>query len=178
MIYVLLTDGFEEIEAIEPIDILRRGGAEVKTVGVSGKNVTGAHGITVEADILPNEVRESDMELLVLPGGPGHKGIEKNSRCTELISYAYNNNIYLAAICASPSILGRAGLLKGKKATCFPGFEKYLDGAEYVSDKAVQDGRIITARGAGAAADFGFMLLSALKGSETANKIKSDMQYL
>lgn len=178
MIYELLTDGFEEIEAIEPLDILRRGGLSVKTVGISGKNVIGAHGIKIEADILIDEVSENDMELLILPGGPGHTGIEESARAAELIRYAFDNDIYLAAICASPSILGRAGLLKGKKATCFPGFEEFLTGAKYLPDKAVRDGKIITARGAGAASEFGFMLLSALKGSEAAEKIKRDMQYI
>lgn len=176
MIYVLLVDGFEEVEAIEPIDILRRGGAEVKTVGVFEKEVTGAHNIKVHADILIDEVSD-DVDLLMLPGGPGHTNIEKSEKAMALIKKAYDNNCYLAAICASPSILGRMGYLKGKNATCFPGFEKYLDGANLSAEKAVIDGKIITAKGAGAAAEFGFLMLSAIKDENTAEQIRSMMQY-
>ena len=177
MIYVLLVDGFEEIEAIEPIDILRRGGLLVKTVGVNSEFVTGAHDIVVKADILIDEVSLDNAEILMLPGGAGHVNIEKSEKATDLIKKAYNNGIYVTAICASPSILGKMGLLKGKKATCFPGFEEFLEGADYSDEKVVCDGKIITAKGAGAAAEFGFCMLEKLKGKETANKIKDVMQY-
>lgn len=177
MVYVLLVEGFEEIEAIEPIDILRRGDVDVKTVGVDGKKVCGSHGIIVEADILIDEVSVEDMELLMLPGGPGHGNIEKSEKAVELINTAFDKNILLTAICASPSILGKMGMLKGKKATCFPGFEKFLDGAEVSDEKAVRDGNIITGKGAGAASEFGFLMLEALKGKETADHIKEVMQY-
>lgn len=176
MVYVLLVDGFEEIEAIEPIDILRRGGVELKTVGVYKKIVTGSHGISVEADIEIGEVSEEDMELLILPGGPGHELIEKSDRAKELILKAAKDSL-LAAICASPFILGRMGLLNGKKATCFPGYEKYLTGAFKTDGKAVRDGNIITGKGAGAAAEFGFLILSVLKGQKAADEIKDVMQY-
>ena len=176
MVYVLLADGFEEVEAIEPIDILRRGGVSVATVGIFGKYVTGSHNIKIEADITIDEVSPFDMELLMLPGGPGHTSIEKSAKARELILYAHKNSM-LSAICASPSIIGKMGLLKGKKATCYPGFEKYLDGALVVSDKAVADGNIITGKGAGAASEFGFLMLSALKGKETANSVRDGMQY-
>lgn len=177
MVYVLLADGFEEVEAIEPIDILRRGGVEVKTVGISGKVVTGAHGIPVTADIEANDADASDMELLMLPGGAGHELLDASDKVHELINHVVTNNLYISAICAAPSILGKKMILEGKKATCFPGYEKYLYGAEITDDKAVADGKIITGKGAGAAADFGFTMLSLLKGQETADKIREIMQY-
>lgn len=177
MVYVLLVDGFEEIEAIEPIDILRRGGVDVKTVGVYKKNVIGAHNITIEADIMISDVNIADMELLMLPGGPGHGAIEESDAAMSLIKDAKKADIMIAAICASPSILGKLGYLKGRKATCFPGFEKFLDGAELSEEKAVADGRFITGKGAGAAAEFGFMILEILKDKKTADNLRDGMQY-
>lgn len=177
MVYVMLADGFEEVEAIEPIDILKRGGVEVTTVGVKGRTVTGAHGITVTADIEINEVNPENMELLMLPGGAGHEILDASNEVHGLINYAVVNGLYISAICASPSILGKKMMLEGKKATCFPGFEKYLYGAETVSDKAVVDGKIITGKGAGAASEFGFAMLEILKDKETADEIKEIMQY-
>lgn len=176
MVYVLLVEGFEEIEALTPIDILRRGGVAVKTVGVNASEVTGSHQIAVKTDITMDAVNREDMDLLILPGGPGHTNLEKSEAAMNLIRYA-NENCLLAAICASPSILGKLGMLRGKKATCFPGFEQFLDGAEVVNEKAVADGNIITAKGAGASAEFGFLLLELLKDKKTAEKLKGDMQY-
>ncbi|MDY3928436.1 MAG: DJ-1 family glyoxalase III [Clostridia bacterium] len=177
MIYVLLTDGFEETEAIEPIDIMRRAGLMVTTAGVGSQLVKGAHNITVKADILIDDINKTDMELLMLPGGPGHTSLDNNEKVQELIDYAYENDLYIAAICASPSIIGKKGLLKGKKATCFPGYEKYLTGAEYVPDKAVADGKIITGKGAGAAADFGFLIVETLRKKSDAKELRRMMQY-
>lgn len=177
MVYVLLVDGFEEIEAITPIDILRRCDVEVRTVGVDTSKVTGAHGITVETDILIDKVNPEAMRVLLLPGGPGHIHLEESEKVRQLISYAAENNKYIAAICAAPSILGKMGLLEGKKAICFPGYEQYLHGAEVIDRKAVTDKNIITAKGAGAASDFGFMIASHLVGQEVSDKIKAAMQY-
>lgn len=177
MIYVLLADGFEEIEAIEPIDIMRRAGLTVMTAGIQSKNVCSAHDIKVEADITVEDINPADMEMLILPGGAGHVLLDESVEVHKLIDYAVENNIYIAAICASPSILGKKGLLNGKKATCFPGFEQYLSGAKVVGDKAVVDGNIITAKGAGAASDFGFLIVKTLKGSKTASELKGVMQY-
>ena len=177
MIYVLMVDGFEEIEAIEPIDIMRRAGLNVVTVGVKSQTVKGAHNITIKTDILIDDVNTEDMELLMLPGGPGHTELEADERVHNLIDYAANKKIYIAAICASPSIIGKKGLLKGKRATCFPGFEEYLIGAEVMSDKVVVDGKIITGKGAGAAGDFGFEIVKLLKGEEIADDLKGKMQY-
>lgn len=177
MVYVMLADGFEETEAIEPIDILKRGGVDVVTVGVKDKTVTGSHGVTIITDIGIEEVDSEKMELLMLPGGMGHEILDASNEVHGLINYAVANGLYIAAICAAPSILGKKMLLEGKKATCFPGYEKYLYGADVVSDKAVVDGKFITAKGAGAAADFGFEMLTVLKNRETADKVKEIMQY-
>ncbi len=177
MVYVMLADGFEEVEAIEPIDILRRGGVEVQTVGVKGKTVTGAHGIPIIADIEIREVDMESMDLLMLPGGAGHEILDASNAVHALISYAVTHGIYISAICAAPSILGKKLILEGKRATCFPGYEKYLYGADIIGEKAVVDGKIITGKGAGAAADFGFAMLEILKDKETADKIKEIMQY-
>lgn len=176
MVYVLMVDGFEEVEAIEPIDILRRGGVEVKTVGVYAKNVTGAHGIKIETDLTIDEI-DDKFELLMLPGGPGHTLIEESEKAVNLIKTSFENDIVIAAICASPSIIGKMDILKGKRATCFPGFEKFLKGATVTEAKVEKDGKIITAKGAGAAAEFGFEILKELKGSKIADEIKDGMQF-
>ncbi|MEE0944143.1 MAG: DJ-1 family glyoxalase III [Clostridia bacterium] len=177
MIYVLLVDGFEEIEALEPVDIMRRAGLEVKTVGVYDKMVCGSHNIKVEADITIDEVDVDDMELLMLPGGPGHERLDASNDAHALINAAHSKGIYISAICAAPSILGKKGLFDGKKATCFPGFEKYLYGAEVTSEKVACDGQFITGRGAGAAADFGFKMVELLLSKEKADELRGVMQY-
>lgn len=177
MIYVLLADGFEEIEALTPIDILRRCGEDVKTAGVLGKVASGSHNIKVEADILINDINKNDMTALIVPGGPGYTNIENSTEATELIKYAAENGILLCAVCAAPSILGKLGILEGKKATCFPGYEKDLKGAVLSSEKAVFDGNIITGKGAGAAAEFGFLIAEKTAGVKKAEEIRKAMQY-
>ena len=177
MIYVLVVDGFEEIEAIEPIDIMRRAGLNVVTVGVKSQSVKGAHNISIKTDVIIDDVNVEDMELLMLPGGPGHEELDKDEKVHKLIDYAYKENLYIAAICASPSIIGKKGLLRDKKATCFPGFEQYLMGAKVVGDKVVVDGNIITGKGAGAAAEFGFEIVKLLQNKTAADELKGKMQY-
>lgn len=179
MIYVFLADGFEELEALAPVDILRRGGLEVKTVGVNGKTAAGAHKIPVVCDITAEEAVTDGLEAIILPGGmPGTLNLEKSKYVGLFIDFAYNNGLYIGAICAAPSILGHKGLLKGKKATCFPGFEKDLDGAEFSDTPVVTDGKITTAYGAGAAFDFGFRLLSELTGDKAGtDALKKSMKY-
>lgn len=177
MIYVMLADGFEDIEALEPVDILRRAELDVKTVGVCGKRVTSAHGVTVEADILIDEVRTEDMDMLVLPGGAGHTVLDESGEVNSLIAYAAENGIYIAAICASPSLLGKRGLLCGKKYTCFPGFEKFCGGGIFSEEKTVLDGKILTGKGAGAAAEFGFGIAEIFRDKKTADEIRRTMQY-
>lgn len=177
MIYVLLAEGFEEIEALEPVDIMRRAGLSVATVGIAGKTVKGSHGISVNADLDIGGVDADAMEMLVLPGGPGHELLDASNEVHYLINAAYSAGKYIAAICAAPSVIGKKGLLRDKKATCFPGYEDYLYGADICADKAVTDGKFITARGAGAAGEFGFEIVKALCGAETAEKLRKSMQY-
>lgn len=178
MVYVFLADGFEEIEAIAPVDIMRRAGIDVKTVGVTGKTVTGAHGIEISSDLSLNDVSLYDANLLFLPGGmPGTTNLLENDELKELIIAANENGILVSAICAAPMILGKLGLLKGKSATCFPGFEQYLEGANVTNDKVVFDGNIITSRGAGTAHLLGFKFVEILKDKKTADELSSAMQY-
>ena len=171
MIYVLLADGFEEIEALTPVDILRRAGLALKTVGITGKTVCSAHGIVVEADILPEEANEN-IDLLILPGGmPGAANLDASPAAMALLQRAVEEKSLLAAICAAPFILGKRGLLHGKRFTCFPGFEDGLDGIHCPSERVVHDGKVITAVGMGAAAEFSLTLLSALGMAQEAENI-------
>lgn len=178
MIYAFLAHGFEEIEAIAPIDILKRCGIEVITVGIGNDMIVGAHGITVQTDITDHNVIISDkLEMVFLPGGmPGTLNLEKNEVVQEAIDFCSANNKYIAAICAAPSILGKKGLLKGKNATCFPGFEDFMQGAELGENKVYADGQIITGKGAGVAVEFSIKLVEVLCGKERAEKMKQSLQ--
>ncbi|MCM1329266.1 MAG: DJ-1/PfpI family protein [Ruminococcus sp.] len=173
MIYTFLAQGFEETEAITPIDILRRCGKKVITVGIGDNIITGSHGITIVADTEDRLIELNDeLEMIVLPGGmPGTVNLEGSEIVQKAIDYCTANNLYIGAICAAPSILGHKGLLKGKKATCYTGFEQELAGAEVLSDPAVIDGKIITARGAGAAVEFGLALAEVLTSKEKSQKM-------
>lgn len=178
MIYVFLANGFEETEAIAPVDILRRSELDVVTVGIGEDVVVSSHGIAVIPDITEVEfVPTDDIDMIVLPGGmPGTLNLEKSRTVQDAIDFCIANDKYIAAICAAPSILGRKGLLDGKKATCFPGFEQFLVGAEYTGEGVVQDGKIITAKGAGVAIDFGLKLSEILTTEANAKKIRASLQ--
>ncbi len=178
MVYLFLADGFEEIEALTPVDVLRRAGAEVSTVSVtSDRTVHGAHGIDVAADVTVDDVIPEKAEMYVLPGGmPGTNNLFACDKLKELVAEGAEKGKYVAAICAAPSVIGRMGLLKGRKATCYPGFEKYLEGAEYTGAPVETDGRFITSRGMGVALDFALALCAALKGGEVADGIKASVQ--
>ena len=148
MIIVLLAEGFEEIEALTPVDMMRRAGLDVKTVGIAGKTVKGSHGISVIADATPDEIDLKRVEMAVFPGGmPGSLNLDASEYTDRVISAVTENGGRLCAICAAPLILGRRGLLQGKKATCFPGFENELSGAEILDAPFVTDGKITTGRG-------------------------------
>ena len=148
MIIVLLAEGFEEIEALTPVDMMRRAGLEVKTVGIGGKTVVGSHGISVVADAVPDEIDLSKVDFAVFPGGmPGSLNLDASPYTDEVISAVLKNGGRLAAICAAPLVLGRRGLLNGKNATCFPGFEGELQGATVIDADFVTDGNITTGRG-------------------------------
>ena len=171
MVLVFLANGFEEIEALTPVDCLRRCEIEVKTVGVGNRVVTGSHGIKTVADLDDIELTMSpDVQMIILPGGmPGTLNLEKSDTVQYAIDYCVENGIPIAAICAAPSILGHKGILNGKKATCYVGFEDQLTGAEVISDlPAVTDGNIITACGMGAALEFSFEIVSKLISRERA----------
>ena len=165
MIYLLLADGFEEIEALTPLDLLRRAGKTVKTVSITEEHaVCGAHGITVLADLTPSELTVPCDEMLILPGGmPGTKNLDASPVTDRLIRETVENAGYLSAICAAPMILGRRYLLNEKDATCYPGFEGELLGANVTDEPVVSDGSVITASGAGAALAFAAELVSCFK---------------
>lgn len=173
MIYIFLANGFEEIEALFPLDLLRRAGIDVTTVAVgNGKTVEGAHGIPVVADIHESEFFNGAFDAIILPGGmPGTINLDGSGVVQSAIKTAIDQEKLVCAICAAPSILGKKGYLKGKKATCFPGFEQYLDGAIFTNERVVRDGNFITSKGMGCAAEFGLAIIDALVGTEKANEI-------
>jgi len=179
MIYLLLADGFEEVEALTVVDILRRAKIDVQTVSVSNSNlVAGAHNISVQADITMNMVQKSEMEMVILPGGmPGTDNLEKSQEVIDLITYVNDSGKYIAAICAAPKILGKMNLLNGKSAICFPGYECELIGATISEKSVVVDGNIITSKAAGTAADFAFTLVEILCDKQTASNISKKMCY-
>ena len=167
MTYVFLADGFEEIEALSVVDILRRCQIEVQTVSITeNKQVTGSHGIPVLADITLEQANTDTAQALILPGGlPGSDNLQSCKPLEDVLKKAAKEGRIVAAICAAPKVLGAFGLLAGKKATCYPGFEKELLGATPLTEKVVRDGNAITSRGAGTAADFAFALADALGGN-------------
>ncbi|MDO4743281.1 MAG: DJ-1/PfpI family protein [bacterium] len=177
MVYVFLADGFEEIEALTPVDIMRRAGVEVFTVGIGGESVTGSHGITVIADLCEQDlVLEDNCTGIVLPGGlPGTTNLEASSTVLSAIDYCNNNGMMIAAICAAPSILGHKGILNGKKAVCYSGYESELTGAHISDTAVVTDGNIITACGAGVSVRFAFEIVRFICNDEIADKLECSM---
>lgn len=180
MFYCFLATGFEEIEAITTVDMLRRAGVEVMTVSVDGDSenlVSGAHGIAVCADTDINGVDFENIEGMILPGGmPGTLNLEMSEGVIKALDYCEANDLYIFAICAAPQILGHKGILKGKKATCYPGFETELKGATLSELPAIKDGRIITSKGPGATIDFALEIIKELKGENIAFELKESMQ--
>lgn len=173
MIYMFLADGFEEIEALCPLDLIRRAGLDVTTVGVGGSLITGAHGISVKADITDSEFDGKDIDMIFLPGGmPGTLNLAASKTVTDAVDTAAREDAYIAAICAAPSILGDMGLLEGKKAVCYPGFEDRLIGAEIPDKRVVLDGKLLTAKGMGAALDMGMEIVKIFCGENTAKKLR------
>jgi len=177
MIYLFLAQGFEEAEAITPLDLLRRAGAEIQTVGVGGKRIVGSHGVEVTADLEEAQLNLRDMEMVILPGGmPGTRNLEDSPMVRASISYCAQNGKKIAAICAAPSILGHMDLLSGHRAVCYPGYEKDLNGAEVMMDPVCVSGNYITARGAGVAVLFGLKLVEVLFGKQKSDEIKEKVQ--
>ena len=178
MVAMLLGTGFEPLEAVAPCDILRRGGVDVKLAAIGEKLVEAGHGVRVEADCLLSELDARDLEMVILPGGLG--GVRAIGACgaaLKLVREVYDAGGFAAAICAGPTILAKLGLLEGKRATCYPGMENQMAGAVMQDAGVVRDGHIITGRAAGAAEEFGFALLAALKGEQTARTIAEQIVY-
>lgn len=178
-ICIFLADGFEEIEAITPIDILRRGGLSVKTVSVmTTKTVVGAHGVPVIADTLFTDIDEANIEMIVLPGGlPGATNLDEHKGLGELVTRFAKAERPVAAICAAPLVLGKRGLLEGRKATCYPGFEEYLTGATCTGAMVEQSGNFILGKGPGAATAFAFAILARYADAEVVNGLKDGMLW-
>lgn len=177
MIYVFLAQGFEEVEALTPVDLLRRCGKNVVTVGVNDNIIVGSHNIPVVTDTITQEVVLNDeIEMIILPGGmPGTVNLENNPVVQQAIDFCVKNNKFIGAICAAPSILGHKGLLKGKKAVCFEGFEDQLEGADVQNSAVAADGNIVTARGAGVAVQFGLKLVEVLISKERSDVLKASI---
>ena len=170
MVYMLLGTGFEETEAIAPLDLLRRAGVDVLTVGITGKTVYGGHNIGVEADITIEQMDLTALEMIILPGGLG--GVASARACPsalEALKFAWENGKFVAAICAGPTVLADLGITNGKNATCYPGCETGMGSANIAPDAAcVRDGKLITGTSAGCAVKFGLALIEALKGKDAA----------
>ena len=172
MVYMLLGTGFEETEAIAPLDLLRRAGVEIQTVGLNGKVIYGSHGIGVEADIEIGQLDLTALEMIILPGGLG--GVASIRACDaamKAVRFAWENGKYTAAICAGPTVLADLGIVDGKNATCYPSCEENMGSAKMVEAAAVTDGKLITGTSAGCAVPFGLALIAALKGQEEADRI-------
>lgn len=173
MIYMLLGTGFEETEAIAPLDLLRRAGLSVSTVGINGKTIYGSHGIGVEADLQLHQMDLTDLDMIILPGGlRGVASIQASEAALEAVRFAWENGKYVAAICAAPTILSGLGITDGRNATCYPGCEENMGKARMVPNAAaVTDGRLITGTSAGCAIPFALALIAALKGQQAADAI-------
>ena len=178
-IYVFLAEGFEEIEALTPVDILRRCQQEVAIVSITGSPfVTSSHGVTVKADLLFEEARVDDADVLLLPGGmPGSANLNEHEGVRQALLAHHAQGKLIGAICAAPMVLGSLGLLQGRRATCSPGFEKYLTGAEYTAELCTVDGNIITGEGPAASFPYAYKLLSILTDEATSETLQVKMQF-
>ena len=178
MIYVFFAQGFEEIEGLTVVDVLRRANLNVQMVGVGSQRITGSHGITIECDLTAEQVQLSEeLQMVVLPGGlPGTTNLEQDETVQQTIDYCAEHGKYLCAICAAPSILGHKRLLDGKRAICFPGFEKELYGAVLSEEPVCVDGKIVTAKGMGVATEFSLELVGCLLGGQIKNQLRSSLQ--
>ncbi len=181
MVYMFLAEGFEEVEALCPLDLLRRAGVKIMTVGVGGKVIRGSHGIDVIADVTTYEAAEllkkNPADMVILPGGmPGTLNLQADETVNSFIDYALENKKYLAAICAAPLILGERGVLNGHEAICYPGFEDKLHGAKISDKKVARDGLYITGKGMGVALEFGLELVKVLVSDEKADELYKAVQ--
>lgn len=177
MVYMLLGTGFEEIEAVAPLDLLRRAGVEILTVGLTGKTIRGSHGIPVEADLTVGEMDLTNLDMVILPGGLG--GVASIKACPEALEavrFAWENDRFVAAICAGPTVLAQLHITDGLETTCYPGCEEQMGSAKPVQGAAVvRSGRVITGTSAGCAVPFGLELVAVLKGQEAADKVAAQI---
>lgn len=173
MIYMLLGTGFEETEAVAPLDLMRRAGIKVATVGINGKVIAGSHGIPIEADITIDELDLTTLDGIVLPGGLGGvASIRASQKAMDAVRFAWENGKLTAAICAGPTVLADLGITDGKNATCFPSCEEQMGSANMVEGAAaVTDGKLVTGTSAGCAIPFGLQLIAAIKGQDAADAI-------
>jgi len=173
MVYMLLGTGFEETEAVAPLDLLRRADVKVATVGVNGKVIRGSHGIGIEADIQLGEMDLTQLEMIILPGGLGGvASVRASEQAMQALSFAWENGKYVAAICAGPTVLADLGITDGRNTTCFPSCVDGMGSANVIPDAAsVRDGKLITGTSAGCAIPFGLALVEALRGKEEADRI-------
>lgn len=178
MFYMFFANGFEEVEAIATLDVIRRADIEIKSVGICSNEIAGAHGIKIICDLTDSDINiNNDLSGVILPGGmPGTTNLMNNQTVSDFVDYCAENKLLLCAICAAPMILGRKNLLNGCKAICFPGFEDELTGAEISDDFVCRDGNIITAKGMGSAVNFGLEIVAAVKGKDAADKLKATLQ--
>lgn len=179
-VYEFLANGFEEVEALAPVDILRRGGVDIKTVSVNGSEfVESSHGVTIKADLRFEQVSDfSDADMLLLPGGmPGATHLNEHEGVRNILMKHYEEGKRIGAICAAPMVLGSLGILNGRKATCSPGFQNYLTGAEYTAELFQEDGQIITGEGPAATFPYAYKILSYFVGDEPVEKLKIGMQF-
>lgn len=177
MVFLFLANGLEEIEALTPVDVLRRAGMEVVTVGIGGKTICGTHGIPITADTDDAHLPSLLPEMVILPGGmPGAAHLDASPVVNTVLARASESGAFLAAICAAPMVLGHRGYLRGKRATCYPGFEDHLTGAQLVKGPCVvRDGKVITATGMGLALEFALTLVSALRDDTTARTLRASL---
>ena len=177
--YVFLADGFEDIEALAPVDILRRGGLNVKTVSINATDmVASAHGVQVKADMMFADADFSDADLLMLPGGlPGSTNLNAHEGLREALVKHYESGKRIAAICAAPMVFGSLGLLEGKRATCYPGCESTMTGAEYTKQLVTIDGNIITGEGPAAAFPYAYAILEIFAGKAVADQLREGMMF-
>lgn len=179
MVYLFLAEGFEEIEALAPLDILRRAGIEVETVSITDNQVViGSHGVPMLADRILPALDWDDAEMIILPGGlPGSTNLDACEGLREGIMKLHAEGKPLAAICAAPQVYGHLGILKGVRATCYPGVETELEGAQYTAAKVEQDGQFITGNGPGAAMEFGYVIAESIKGKDAILPLRKGMMY-
>lgn len=178
--YIFVANGSEEIETLIPVDVLRRGGVEVKTVSITGStDVEMSHGVTIKTDLTFENANLDDADLLMLPGGlPGSTNLNDHKGVREALTKQYNDGKLVAAICAAPMVFGSLGIVRGRRATCYPGFEKFLDGAEYTHELCTVDGNVVTGEGPAAALPFAYKLLEMLSTEQTAHEVADGMMYL